>query len=142
MSYKYVFYWVKSQYEQIKGLGRGARADLNADVIGSYPIPIPPLEVQQKSSPSSTVSMRSRVTSRRDFPPRSPHARSSMNTTATSSLRFGARRHRLVQWIRLRGHSAKRFVLVSSEVRIKRKRSTRISACTSLGVGQLFGSKK
>ena len=46
--YKYVFYWVKSQYEQIKGLGRGARTDLNADIIGSYPIPIPPLEVQQK----------------------------------------------------------------------------------------------
>ena len=46
--YKYVFYWVKSQYEQIKRLGRGARADLNADIIGSYPIPIPPLEVQQK----------------------------------------------------------------------------------------------
>ena len=46
--YKYVFYWVKSQYEQIKGLGRGARADLNADIIGSYPIPIPPLEVQAK----------------------------------------------------------------------------------------------
>ena len=46
--YKYVFYWVKSQYEQIKGLGRGARADRNADIIGSYPIPIPPLEVQQK----------------------------------------------------------------------------------------------
>lgn len=46
--YKYVFYWVKSQYEQIKGLGRGARADLNADIIGSYPIPIPPLDVQQK----------------------------------------------------------------------------------------------
>ena len=46
--YKYVFYWVKSQYEQIKGLGRGARADLNADIIGSYPIPIPPLETQEK----------------------------------------------------------------------------------------------
>ena len=46
--YKYVFYWVKSQYEQIKGLGRGARADLNADIIGSYPIPIPPLETQAK----------------------------------------------------------------------------------------------
>ena len=46
--YKYVFYWVKSQYEQIKGLGRGARTDLNADIIGSYPIPIPPLEVKQK----------------------------------------------------------------------------------------------
>ena len=46
--YKYVFYWVKSQYEQIKRLGRGARADLNADIIGSYAIPIPPLEVQQK----------------------------------------------------------------------------------------------
>ena len=46
--YKYVFYWVKSQYEQIKGLGRGARADLNADIIGGYPIPIPPLETQAK----------------------------------------------------------------------------------------------
>ena len=46
--YKYVFYWVKSQYENLKGLGRGARADLNADIIASYPIPIPPLDVQQK----------------------------------------------------------------------------------------------
>ena len=46
--YKYVFYWVKSQYENLKGLGRGARADLNADIIASYPIPIPPLVVQQK----------------------------------------------------------------------------------------------
>lgn len=33
-------------------------------------------------------------------------------------------------------------VLVLSEMRIKRKRSTCISACTSLGVGQLFGSPK
>jgi len=48
VEYKYVFYWVKSQYEKLKGLGRGARADLSAEIIANYPIPIPPLEVQQK----------------------------------------------------------------------------------------------
>ena len=48
VEYKYVFYWVKSQYEKLKGLGRGARADLSAEIIANYPIPVPPLEVQQK----------------------------------------------------------------------------------------------
>ena len=48
VEYKYVFYWVKSQYEKLKGLGRGARADLSAEIIANYPIPVPPREVQQK----------------------------------------------------------------------------------------------
>ena len=48
VEYKYVFYWVKSQYEKLKGLGRGARADLSAEIIANYPIPVPTLEVQQK----------------------------------------------------------------------------------------------
>ena len=48
VEYRYVFYWVKSQYEKLKGLGRGARADLSAEIIANYPIPVPPLEIQQK----------------------------------------------------------------------------------------------
>ena len=48
VEYKYVFYWVKSQYEKLKGLGRGARADLSAEIIANYPLPVPTLEVQQK----------------------------------------------------------------------------------------------
>lgn len=46
VEYKYVFYWVKSQYEKLKGLGRGARADLSAEIIANYPIPVPPLSEQ------------------------------------------------------------------------------------------------
>ena len=48
VEYKYVFYWVKSQYEKLKGLGRGARADLSAEIRANYPVPVPTLEVQQK----------------------------------------------------------------------------------------------
>ncbi len=46
--YKYVFYWVSFNYENIKGLGQGARGDLNSSIIKSYPIPIPPIEEQQR----------------------------------------------------------------------------------------------
>ena len=46
--YRYVFYWVQGQYEQIKGLGRGARADLNAAIIKNVEIPVPPLEEQAR----------------------------------------------------------------------------------------------
>jgi type I restriction enzyme S subunit len=45
--YRYVFYWISHQYEKLKSLGRGARGDLNVDIISRYPIPIPSLEEQQ-----------------------------------------------------------------------------------------------
>lgn len=47
-SYRYVFYWVRSQYEQIKSLGQGARSDLNASIIKNVKIPVPPLEEQER----------------------------------------------------------------------------------------------
>lgn len=46
--YRYVFYWVSKEYENLKALGQGARMDLNAGIIKNYPIPIPSLETQQK----------------------------------------------------------------------------------------------
>jgi type I restriction enzyme S subunit len=46
--YRYVFYWISHQYEKLKSLGRGARGDLNVDIISRYPIPIPSLEEQQR----------------------------------------------------------------------------------------------
>lgn len=47
-NYMYVFYWVRSQYEQIRALGQGARSDLNSGIIKKVKIPLPPLEVQQE----------------------------------------------------------------------------------------------
>lgn len=46
--YRYVFYWVSSKYEELKSLGRGARADLNAKLIKEFQIPVPPLEEQRR----------------------------------------------------------------------------------------------
>ena len=45
-NYEYVYYWVSAQYQKLKALGRGARDDLNAEIIKSFPIPVPSLEVQ------------------------------------------------------------------------------------------------
>lgn len=48
VNYRYVFYWVRSQYEQIKALGQGARSDLNASIIKGVKIPVPPLTEQAR----------------------------------------------------------------------------------------------
>ena len=47
-NFRYVFYWVRSQYEQIKALGQGARSDLNASIIKGTRIPLPPLDEQAR----------------------------------------------------------------------------------------------
>ncbi|AIQ11323.1 restriction endonuclease subunit S [Paenibacillus durus] len=47
-NYRYVFHWVSSQYEYIKNLGQGARGDLNAGIIKSLKIPLPPLPEQER----------------------------------------------------------------------------------------------
>ena len=47
-NFRYVFHWVRSQYEQIKALGQGARSDLNAGIIKSVRIPVPPLAEQER----------------------------------------------------------------------------------------------
>lgn len=47
-NYRYVFHWVSKEYENLKALGQGARADLNAGIIKSFPIAIPPLAEQAR----------------------------------------------------------------------------------------------
>jgi len=47
-NFRYVFYWVSREYENLKSLGQGARSDLNSAIIKKYPIPVPPLEEQTR----------------------------------------------------------------------------------------------
>ena len=47
-NYRYVFHWVCKEYEKLKSLGQGARADLNSGIIKNYPIALPPLREQQR----------------------------------------------------------------------------------------------
>jgi type I restriction enzyme S subunit len=47
-NYRYVFHWVSKEYENLKALGQGARADLNAGIIKGFPIVIPSLDEQAR----------------------------------------------------------------------------------------------
>uniref|UniRef100_UPI0025D6A123 restriction endonuclease subunit S n=1 Tax=Prosthecochloris sp. TaxID=290513 RepID=UPI0025D6A123 len=47
--YRYVFHWVSFNYENLKGLGQGARGDLNSGIIKSFNIPIPFADDPEKS---------------------------------------------------------------------------------------------
>ncbi|EFX92178.1 type I restriction modification DNA specificity domain protein [Actinobacillus ureae ATCC 25976] len=47
-NYRYVFHWVCKEYEKLKSLGQGARADLNSGIIKNYPIALPPLKEQHR----------------------------------------------------------------------------------------------
>ena len=46
--YKYVFYCVANQYEELVARKQGARGDLNSSLILSLKIPVPPLSEQQR----------------------------------------------------------------------------------------------
>ena len=46
--HKYVYHWVYSQYENLKAKGQGSQSNINKKTIEGYPIPIPPLETQEK----------------------------------------------------------------------------------------------
>ena len=46
--YKYVYYWFFREYRNLKSLGEGSQSNLNGGKIKAYPIPIPPLHVQQE----------------------------------------------------------------------------------------------
>lgn len=46
--YRYVFFWVSAKYEELRALGRGARGDLNVQIIKDFPIVIPALEEQRR----------------------------------------------------------------------------------------------
>lgn len=47
-NYKYVYYWIGKNYEKLKGLGEGSQNNINAQKVKSFPIPLPPLSVQQE----------------------------------------------------------------------------------------------
>lgn len=47
-NYKYVFYWLSKEYENLKGLGEGSQANINSKKVKEYLIPIPSLPVQQE----------------------------------------------------------------------------------------------
>jgi type I restriction enzyme S subunit len=46
--YKYVYYWLCNEYENLKALGQGSQSNINAQIIKNYPILVPSLEKQQK----------------------------------------------------------------------------------------------
>ena len=46
--YKYVYYWVCNEYENIKSLGQGSQNNINAQIVKDYPIPLPPLPIQEE----------------------------------------------------------------------------------------------
>lgn len=45
---EYVYYWLQREYPHLKALGEGARGNLNASKIKSYPIAIPPIAEQHR----------------------------------------------------------------------------------------------
>jgi type I restriction enzyme, S subunit len=47
--YRYVFHWVSFNHENLKGLGQGARGDINSGIIKGFKIPIPYASNPQKS---------------------------------------------------------------------------------------------
>ena len=44
--YRYVYYSLAARYAELRGLGRGARGDLNVSIIKSFKIPVPSMEEQ------------------------------------------------------------------------------------------------
>lgn len=47
-SYKYVYYWLCNSFEKLKSMGEGSQNNINGMKIKQYPIPLPPLELQEK----------------------------------------------------------------------------------------------
>lgn len=43
---QYLYYYLKSKYSNIRGIKGEARDGLNLDIIGSIPVPLPPIEEQ------------------------------------------------------------------------------------------------
>ena len=46
--YKYIYYCVRNQYQELMDRKQGARGDLNSSLILSIPIPVPSLEEQKR----------------------------------------------------------------------------------------------
>ena len=46
--YKYVFYWLCKEYQNLKAMGEGSQNNINGQKVKDYPIPIPSLSEQQR----------------------------------------------------------------------------------------------
>ena len=46
--YRYVYYWLKNNYEQLRVLSSGVRKNLNSDDIKNFPIIVPDLLYKNK----------------------------------------------------------------------------------------------
>ena len=46
--YRYIYYYLSSQYEYIKSLGAGSQTNINAGIVKKIKVPIPPLYVQEE----------------------------------------------------------------------------------------------
>ena len=47
-SYRYVYYWLCKEYENLKGMGEGSQNNINGQKIKDYSIPLPSLQEQQR----------------------------------------------------------------------------------------------
>lgn len=48
LNYKFLYYYISSKYEKIKGMAQGALTSINLQIIKEIEVPVPPLEVQRK----------------------------------------------------------------------------------------------
>ncbi|WP_408924528.1 restriction endonuclease subunit S [Corynebacterium tuberculostearicum] len=46
--FRFVYYWLMRSYENLKALGEGSQSNINSAKVKSFPIPLPPLEVQEE----------------------------------------------------------------------------------------------
>lgn len=47
-NYRFVFHWITHEYARLRALGEGSQSNLSAQKVKSYPIPVPPLEEQER----------------------------------------------------------------------------------------------
>lgn len=46
--YRFVYHWLVNQYDDLRSRGHGNRSDLNIGIIKAYPVPVPPLDEQER----------------------------------------------------------------------------------------------
>jgi type I restriction enzyme S subunit len=46
--YRFVYYWMCREYKRLRALGEGSQSNLNAKKIKDYPVPLPPLQEQER----------------------------------------------------------------------------------------------